>query len=58
MCPWAIRRWRDDDSIATLGYRSVFIACAILTAAALPLVLVSRTKTKPRRTLRGAAQNG
>jgi MFS transporter, SET family, sugar efflux transporter len=29
-------------SIATLGYRNVFIACAILTAAALPLILSGR----------------
>jgi SET family sugar efflux transporter-like MFS transporter len=29
-------------SIATLGYRNVFIACAILAAAALPLLLAGR----------------
>jgi MFS transporter, SET family, sugar efflux transporter len=32
-------------SIAALGYRALFITCAILTAAALPLILASRSKT-------------
>lgn len=34
-------------SLSTLGYRTVFLACAALVAAALPLILVGRTKTAP-----------